>query len=154
MVLGCGGDCRVLLSGGLSVTCAEQPPGPGDPAFGQFGEIFVEGGGGLRVWVGIGDASAAEDFRALCSGPDFFWIVGIVLVATDRRDGFFFDPETVRAISSVGEDMQTEIDRIAADPPSFAGSGRVWAVPARIAAAENLPGLRVPCGWERVGLRS
>jgi hypothetical protein len=153
---GCGGDCRVLLTGGLSVACEEQPPGPGDPAFGSFGEIFVEGGGGMRMWVGMGDAAAAGDLQALCAGPAFFWIVGVVVVASDRRDGFFFDPETVRALASVGEEMQTEIERIAADPPAFAarGGGRGWAVPARIVAAEGLPGLLAPCGWERTGLGS
>jgi len=130
------------------VACEEQPRGRGDPAFGQFGQIFVEGGSGMRVWIGIGEAATADDLRTLCSRPTSFWIVGVVVVATDRREGFFFDPATVRAATAVGEDMQTEIERIAADPAAFAGGsgGRAWAVPARIAAAEDVPGLRTPCG--------
>lgn len=158
---GCGGECRVLLSSGLVVDCGNEPPGPGDPAFGTAAEILVTScQSGELLWVGVdapptptptpgGNSNIAaqgeEDvFAALeilrCAGQ-LNWIGGTVVVANDHPNGFFFDPADILALEEAPPSMRTTIPAIASDPVFFApdgGGGQLqWVVPAEILDIET-----------------
>lgn len=152
---GCGGDCRVVLSGGLVLGCGDEPPGPGDPAYGTAAEILVKDcEGGDLLWIGIdlvppptpgpGGGTAPDVFaefeELLCAG-ELGWIGGTVEVATDHPNGFFFNPAEIVVLSSAPVELQTTIGEIAGDPdfyaPGGAGGRDVWVVPATLLAVET-----------------
>ncbi len=144
VVLGCGGNCRVLLSDGQVIGCAEVPPGPDDLAFGSAAEVLVEDAStGQRLWIGISGADGGTTFcafQALRDSGRLSWIGGKVVVATDRSPPFFFDPQTILAAEITAEALQTTIAQIAQDPefftPEGAGGLDHWVVPAQVIAVE------------------
>jgi hypothetical protein len=159
-LVGCGGDCRVLLTGGLVVGCGDEPPGPGDPAFGTAAEVLLKDCDSNRLlWVGIdapptptptpggsgGSAAQEEDvfaeFEALRCAGQLNWIGGTVVVANDHPNGFFFDPAEIIVFAEAPPQSQTTIAAIAEDPVFFApdgGGGRLqWVVPAAVLDIET-----------------
>ena len=138
----CGGDCRVLLSGGLVVGCGDVPPGPSDPAFGSQAEVLVQDTPAKkRLWVGIEDPGVFSTFQTLCAQGQLEWIGGRVVVATDHSLGFFFDPTDVVVATSAPASIQTTLDQIHADPdffaPTGAGGTAEWVVPAAVLDVES-----------------
>ena len=77
----------------------------------------------------------------MCAGGPF-WIGGVVVVATDRPLGFFFDPATTFATADPG--MVTTVGQIGYDPAAFGagetGTAESWLVPADVLAVEGLAG--------------
>jgi len=153
---GCGGDCRVLLSGGLVLGCGDEPPGPGDPAYGTAAEILLEDcGSGALLWVGIDFAptptpgpggggtppNVFDEFEELLCAGELEWIGGTVVVANDHPQGFFFAPSDIVVLSSAPEELRTTISAIARDPGFFAPGGEGgrerWVVPATLLAVET-----------------
>jgi hypothetical protein len=162
----CGGSCRVLLSGGKVVDCGNEPPGPGDPAFGDAAEVLItDCTTGQLLWVGIaapptptpppgrGAAQGVDVFDELealrCSGR-LNWIGGTVQVADDHPNGFYFDPAAILVFESAPTSIQTTIAAIAQDPLFFAPEGRggedQWVVPAAVFAIETSETLQCPVG--------
>lgn len=157
VTVACGGQCRVFLSSGLVVGCGDEPPGPGDPNFGDAAEILVtDCNSGQLLWVGIntpptptpvpggGGEPAVNTFDELealrCSGR-LNWIGGTVDVATDEPNGFFFDPNDIVVFENAPAEMQTTIAQISTDPefytPMGAGGQAQWVVPAAVLDIET-----------------
>lgn len=161
LLAGCGGECRVLLSGGLVVGCGDEPPGPGDPDYGAAAQVLVKDcEGGAILWIGIaaptptpapgngGEDPFAQLESLRCEG-ELEWIGGTVRVADDRPNGFIFDPEEIVVLpASAPENLRTTIAAIAADPdfyaPTGAGGEEVWVVPATLLAIETTEPLACP----------
>ena len=159
---GCGGECRVLLSGGLVVGCGDEPPGPGDPAYGTAAEVLLKDcAGGQLLWLGIAfdptptpgpgtgpSPNAFDDFEQLRCAGELNWIGGQVEVADDHPNGFFFDPMEIVVLADAPLAIRTTIAAIADNPRFFApgGSGGqlVWVVPAQILAIETSLTLECP----------
>lgn len=158
--LSCGGDCRILLSGGVTVGCGDEPPGPGDPDFGDAAEVLVEDcADGNLLWVGIAapitptpgppenptptpDAGVFGEFETLRCDGELNWIGGTVRPAEDLPNGFFFDPGAILVLETADVAVQTTIAAIASDPDFFAPGGdggqAQWVVPADVLAIETL----------------